>query len=104
MTDYTISPAPYAKGKLIARPADSVSGFKGRASFLIEALGGKYVNRSRGYTMSPTAVEKLAALSKAGFTAVLFLKERPEFVHHEKALRGLTLSQALKIARAENMK
>jgi hypothetical protein len=99
---FTISPAHYAKGKVIVRALDGRDGYKGRASYLIEALGGRYVGRSRGYHMSPAGAEKLQALYAAGFYAHMrIFADSPAIFHHpdRRELGDLTAAQALKIAR-----
>ncbi len=95
---YSVSPARYAKGKMVVRPLDSRDGMKGCSSYLIEALGGRYVGRSHGYHMSPAAVAKLDKLSQAGFHANLrmFSRSPATFFHIERNLWDLTAAQALK--------
>lgn len=71
MTDYTITPARYAKGKMIIRPTPDGTGYKNRAARLAEArgIGGRYVGRSGGYTVSPTAASKFERLYAEGWDA-----------------------------------
>ena len=54
---YTISPARYAKGKVIVK-APGKGGFKTNVGSIAEESGGKYTNRERGYVMSPTQAKK----------------------------------------------
>lgn len=70
MTDYTIAPARYAKGKVVVR-CPSTDGYKTRAAYLAAAkgIGGKYVGRSGGYTMSPSAAKKFERLYAEGWDA-----------------------------------
>lgn len=69
--DYMITPARYAKGKMIIRPTSDGSGYKTRAARLAEAkgIGGRWVNRSGGYTVSPTAARKFEKLYAEGWDA-----------------------------------
>jgi hypothetical protein len=70
MSDYTISPARYAKGKVVVC-CPSTDGYKTRAAYLATAkgIGGKYVGRSGGYTMSPSAAKKFKRLYEEGWNA-----------------------------------
>jgi hypothetical protein len=94
---FLIIDARYAKGKMIIQPLDSKDGYKGRASYLAEALNGKWVHRSGGYTVSPAAADKFLKLFKAGFEAnVRCFKDSPaEFYHRKLELESLTLKEAL---------
>lgn len=62
---YSISIARYAKGKYIIAPRDSRDGFMGPAGLCARDLNLKYVNRSSGYTASPSQVRKFEALYHA---------------------------------------
>lgn len=64
---YTISDARYAKGQKVIHVNDSRGGMKGRASWLAEAVGGRWVNRSKGYHVSPAAAIKFEKLYAANF-------------------------------------
>lgn len=66
---YEIYPARYAKGQMVIRPLDSSDGYKGRASYLCDALNMKWVNRSRGYHASPTKVRRFERLFRDGWSA-----------------------------------
>lgn len=68
---YTITPARYAKGKMIIRPKSDGSGFKTRAARLAEAkgIGGRWVHRSGGYTVSPAAARRFEKLYAEGWDA-----------------------------------
>jgi hypothetical protein len=67
---YTITPAQYAKGKMIIH-CPSNTGYKTRAARLAEAkgIGGKYVHRSHGYTVSPSAAARFEKLYAEGWDA-----------------------------------
>lgn len=97
-TPYLIFNARYAKGKKIIQVRDSRDGYRGRASYLAEAVGGRYVGRSGGYTVSPTAADKFEKLFAAGFDGdVPLFGGKATFSHRERGLRGLTAAQALKL-------
>lgn len=68
---YTITPARNAKGKMVIRPTPDGTGFKTRAACLAEAkgIGGKWVNRSRGYHVSPSAAVRFERLYAEGWNA-----------------------------------
>lgn len=96
---YLIGNARYAEGKKVVQPKDSRDGFKGRASYLAEALGGRWVHRSHGYVMSPAAAEKFEKLFAAGFDAVSPVFKTVHaglFYHSERGLKDLTAREALK--------
>ena len=98
---YLIGDARYAEGKKVIQPKDSRDGFKGRASYLAEALGGRWVHRSHGYVISPAAAQKFEKLFEAGFDAIspAFKSVRPGlFYHQERGLKDLTAREALKHA------
>ncbi|MBZ9706090.1 hypothetical protein LB543_05070 [Mesorhizobium sp. ESP7-2] len=75
--DYAIRPAPYAKGKMIIKGKPNGTGFKTRADRLAEAkgIGGKYVHRSGGYTVSVAAAKRFAKLYADGWDASSFSGE-----------------------------
>lgn len=77
MADYTISPAHYAKGKLVISCMPSGDGWKTRAIRLVEAkgIGGRYVNRSRGYHVSPAGAARFEKLYAEGWDASSFTRE-----------------------------
>lgn len=74
---YRIFPARYAKGKMIIQIIGNGSGFKNRAARLAEAkgIGGKYVGRSGGYTVSPSAARKFERLFSEGWDACFWSRE-----------------------------
>lgn len=65
---YTIVDARYAKGQKVVR-CTSDDGYKTRAMRLAEVMGGRWVHRSGGYTMSPTKAAKFERLYAEGFDA-----------------------------------
>lgn len=65
--DFTITDARYAKGKKVIHVHDSKGGMKGRASWLAEAVGGRWVGRSNGYTVSPAQAERFLKLHAGNF-------------------------------------
>ena len=73
--------------------------WKGRAQWLLEALGAYYSHRV-GYCLKPHKVEQFTALYKAGFSAsrrILKIDKRP----YTFSIQGgpeMTLKQALEIA------
>jgi hypothetical protein len=87
-------------GKMVMNPRDSRDGFKGRASYLAEALGGRWSHQAGGYVMSPAAAAKLEALYRAGFTAHFRWRGEPaRFCHDGRGLRWLTAAEAVRQAR-----
>lgn len=69
--DYTITPARYAKDKVVLRVAPDGTGYKNRAARLICArgFGARWVNRYCGYVVSPAAAERFRRLYDAGWDA-----------------------------------
>lgn len=65
----TISPARYAKGRVIMHCPSDGSKMKTRAMRLAEAFGGKWVHRSHGYNMSPAGAAKALDHWRNGFDA-----------------------------------
>lgn len=100
---YTISDARYAKGKKVIHVASDGSGMKTRAAYLADALGGRWVGRSKGYVLSPAAAVKFEKLWAAGFEANmrLYHDTKPSFFHPERRFENLTAAQALKLAEAQ---
>ena len=100
MTAFQVTTARYAKGQMVVS-CPSSTGYKTRAAYLCEALGGRWVNRSRGYHLSPTGVEKLKVLHAAGFDAVarIFRDSPVKLIRPGEPDR--TLRDALAIAKAE---
>lgn len=98
---YTISEARYAKGKMVIRPNDDAGIYKGRSAYLADAIGGRWVNRSRGYVVSAAAANKFEILYAAGFDADarVFASTPATFRHAALGLRDLTAAQAVKVAR-----
>jgi tail lysozyme len=98
--EYAAIPARYAKNKMLVR-SDDGSGFKTRAAYLAEALGGRWSNRESGYVMSRAAVTKLEQLYAAGFNAdVRIFNDQPvTFYHRERGLKDLTVAQALGLSK-----
>lgn len=97
---FTVTPAAYAKGKMVVR-CRSNSGFKTRSAYLAEALGGRFVGRSGGYHMSPAAVEKLRALHEAGFDAHVQIFDRGPCRFHRGGTEPVSLREALAISKNE---
>lgn len=65
---YTSEPARYAKGKIAVRPS-SQGDYRSNASYLAEAVGGRYSNRERAYIMSPSQVRRMDTYLRQGMTA-----------------------------------
>jgi hypothetical protein len=65
---FTVSPARYAKGKMIVR-APSTDGYKTQAGRIAEAVGGKYSGREKGYVMAPTRAKLMEHLMDVGAEA-----------------------------------
>jgi hypothetical protein len=101
MTAFSVSDARYSKGRKVLRVFDNTEGMKGRCAFLAEALGGKWVHRSKGYSMSAAAVLKFNILYEKGFHGHMRVikGEKALFYHRERNLDDLSLSQALKLAK-----
>jgi len=95
--EYSVIPASYARGKMVVRSLIR-NGYKTRVDYLAEALGGRWVNRSGGYVMSPAAAEKLARLHRAGFDAALRLfRDSPVYFYRNHGEK-LSAREALKLA------
>jgi hypothetical protein len=74
MTDFTITPARYAKNKVLVQ-AHSDNGWKTRAARLIEGMGGRYTNRERGYIVSAACAERFQQRYAEGWDASVITKE-----------------------------
>jgi len=94
---YRITDARYAKGKKVIQPLDSREGMKGRASWLAEAVGGRWVHRSKGYTVSPAAAEKFEKLYAASFDGGLGRPVGVVSCRTEGREIALSVAQAIKI-------
>lgn len=98
--NYNIAPARYAKGKMvISTPSDT--GYKTREARMAEAVGGKYVGRSGGYTVSPSSAQDFETLLLAGWhgSAGWFRGQKAVFSH---PIHGeMPRRDAVKIARKE---
>lgn len=73
MDSYSITPARYAKGKLVVK-CPSPDGFKTRAACLVAAMGKsvRYVGRSGGYVVSPVQAARFERLYMEGWNATYF--------------------------------
>lgn len=73
--------AQYAKGRVVMICPSDGSGQKTRAARLAEAFGGRWVNRSRGYNMSPKRAESALQHWREGYDAYIRMftydKRRP---------------------------
>ena len=96
---YSCRPARYSKGKAILQINDTAAGgFKARAHWLAEALGGRWARgHEQGYRIAPTRAEQWQTLFLAGFSAT------PRYFHDSPAAtfsRGsgpqLSLADALR--------
>lgn len=96
MTDYTITPARYAKGQMVVRTIADGSGYKTRAAYLLEALNARYVGRSNGYVLSPAKADKFARLYDAGFDARMRMFHDSPSIFIAPDGREMTLREALK--------
>ena len=72
--DYRIFPAKYAKRQFVISPTPDGSGFKTRAGRLAEAVGGRWVNRSRGYHVSEVRAQRFIRLFEEGWDASTYNK------------------------------
>lgn len=69
-TDYTISKARYAKGKMKIHIPATGCGFKNRAMRLADAIArGRYSGREQAWIVSPTAAKKFETLFTQGWDA-----------------------------------
>jgi hypothetical protein len=68
MQNYTITPARYAKNKMIVSLKHG-DGYKTSDMYIIEALGGKYVHREHGYNCSKAQADKFILFSKYDMTS-----------------------------------
>jgi hypothetical protein len=62
---YSISEARYAKGQMVI-DCPCPTGYKTRAAYLAEEIGGRYVGRSKGYHVSRRQAEQFERLYAAG--------------------------------------
>ena len=68
---YACRPARYSKAKAILQIKDTAAGgFKARAHWLAEALGGRWARgHEQGYRIAPTRAEQWQTLFLAGYSA-----------------------------------
>jgi hypothetical protein len=95
---YTVTPARYAKNKMVVT-INSVGMYKCSSSHMVEALGGRYVGRSHGYVCSAKAADDMKKLLSSGWSgrAGIFSGQKASFRHD--AYEGeFTRNQALKLA------
>lgn len=97
MHEYTITPARYAKGKLVLRSPPSDSGWKTKIQWLAENCGGRWVHRDKGYQMSPRQAANFETLLKAGFEGGIRVgvSQPASFTLKETGLQKFTLKEAL---------
>lgn len=70
---YRIRPARYARAMVVVEVRDSVADMKGNASYLAEAVGGRWTNRECGYVMSvPKAKRFVLHFAKGTKTRIVF--------------------------------
>ena len=103
MTDaYRLTgPCRRPKDKIVLNPMDSVGGFKGRASWLAEALGGRWSRQAGGYVLSQPAARKFEILYAAGFNARDRWPGEPATFYRESLFsERLSAGEALKLAAA----
>lgn len=67
--DYSTRFARYSKGNHIVAPLDSISGYKGRASYVLGALNCRYTHREGGYVLSPSKLARFEQMFADGWTA-----------------------------------
>lgn len=67
----TVVAARYSKGRVIMRCPSDGSGLKTRAARLAGAFGGRWVNRSGGFNMSPKRAAEALAHWQAGYDAYI---------------------------------
>lgn len=92
---YSITPARYAKGKLIIRTTSN-GGYKSRACRLAgDGLNLPYSHRSGGYTASQGQADRFERLFQAGFDACFF---SGAIDHDGERLRDLTWREADRLA------
>lgn len=72
---YSVSKTRYAKGKLVVRIRPDGTGFKTRAAYLIEVLGGRWVHRDHGYQVSQATANRFESLYWQGYSGSLFGKK-----------------------------
>lgn len=68
-----VRPYRYARGA-VAVDCPSPDGIKTRAARLAEHVGGRWVQRARGYVMSPRKAERLLALFESGRDACVITR------------------------------
>lgn len=94
-TDYSISPARYAKG-MVAISTASNNGYKSRACCLAaDGLGLRWSGRDRAYIASPSQAARFERLHRYGFDANFF---SGEIDNREAGLRDLDWRTADKVA------
>jgi len=75
---FEISPARYAKGKVLVRITKSNGDFMNRTGRVADIIGGGgrgYSNREKGYVMSPSQAEKFQRAVIEGWDASVITRE-----------------------------
>ncbi|MCC7425237.1 MAG: hypothetical protein IT428_33620 [Planctomycetaceae bacterium] len=85
---YRISIARYSRGNLAVVPLDSRDGFKGRSSYLLDAIGCRWTNRERAYIATPAQRRKFEILFRDGWSASAFGRLTPPQAALPESLRG----------------
>jgi hypothetical protein len=94
---FTVSPARYAKGKVVIHCHENGHGTKTRAMRIIgDGLGAKWAGRENAYIASSAQSERLQRLFDAGFDASYITGE---FEHTERGLRNLSWREADNMAK-----
>ena len=96
---YSCKPARYSKGKAILQIKDAAAGgFKARAHWLAEALGGRWARgHEQGYRIAPTRAEQWQTLFLAGFSATQrYFNDSPAATFSRGSGPQLSLADALR--------
>lgn len=68
---WSITPYRYAKNSVVMR-VDRGDGYKGQLARVVEALGGRHVNRAKGYVLSESKARKALEMVEQGYDANAF--------------------------------
>lgn len=76
-----VVPYSHAKDRVVVRVVTEPGGFwKTREHRVIEAIGGRYVGRAKGYLLHPNKVERLRQLLADGWDATLGIVGKPTLI------------------------
>lgn len=92
---FTISPARYAKDQFVVQTPSDGSGYKTEIMWLIEACGGRWVHRSKGYHLSARQVKNFKKLHATGWRGCVRLVRWETAMFTKDGIHKFRLADAL---------